>query len=227
MADPILVFDLDGTLVETMGDLTASLNFALESAGYRAIEPERVRTMVGHGARALLQRGLEANDAVVDDATLTSLYDVLIDYYSRNIAVHSHPFPGVLDALQRLRAAGWRTAVCTNKVESLARALLDALDMSAMFEAIVGGDTFELPKPDAMPVLGAIDQAGGDPARAIMIGDSRTDIDAARAARIPVIAVTFGYTPVPVTELSPDVVISDFADLERAVESLRIHEATA
>lgn len=227
MAEPILVFDLDGTLVETMGDLTASLNVTLVNAGYQPIEPERVRTMVGHGARALLQRGLEANDAVVDDDALTALYNALIDYYSRNIAVHSHPFPGVLAALEALRAAGWRAAVCTNKVESLARSLLEALDMAHLFEAIVGGDTFERSKPDAMPVLGAIERAGGDPARAVMIGDSRTDIDAARAAGIPVIAVTFGYTPVPVTELSPDVVISDFLDLPCAVESLKILEATA
>ncbi|MXN67123.1 phosphoglycolate phosphatase [Stappia sp. GBMRC 2046] len=220
MPQPVLVFDLDGTLIETMGDLAAALNFALEDAGHKAIDPERIRSMVGHGARKLIERGLEANGVNADDATIDPLFDRFIEYYSANIAVHSQPFPGILEAIARFREEGWACAVCTNKLEGLSRPLLDALDMTKYFEAIVGGDTFDKPKPDAMPVLGAIERAGGDPARAVMVGDSRTDIDAARAAGIPVVAVTFGYTPVHVSELGPDKVISHFDELYDAVGSI-------
>lgn len=222
MTSPVLVFDLDGTLVETMGDLTASLNFALQGAGYNAIDPERVRAMVGQGARSLLQRGLAANGVEADADMIEPLYERLVEYYAANIAVQSHPFPGVVAALERFRDTGWKTAICTNKIEGLARPLIETLGMSHLFDAIVGGDTFERPKPDAMPVLGAIEQAGGAISGSVMVGDSGTDIDAARAAGIPVVAVTFGYTPVPVSELSPDRIISHFDELWPAVESLQV-----
>ncbi|WP_417668089.1 phosphoglycolate phosphatase [Roseibium sp.] len=216
----VLVFDLDGTLVSSMGDLTATLNAVLVQAGHQAIAPESVRSMVGHGAKVLLQRGLEANGVAWSEETIAPLYAEFLTYYENHIADHTRPFPGVIEALERFRADGWRLAVCTNKIERLTMPLLDALDMTRHFDAIVGGDTFARPKPDAMPVLGAIEKASGQKQGSIMIGDSVTDIDAARAAGIPVVAVDFGYTPVPVTELGPDIVISHFDALPDAVSGL-------
>jgi len=218
----VLVFDLDGTLVSSMEDLCSTLNLVLEEAGYGAIPQEDVRHMVGMGARVLLQRGLEANGADWRTLDMEHLFGRFLTHYEARIADKTRPFEGVLDALETFRAAGWKLAVCTNKIERLTRPLLDELDMTALFDAIVGGDTFAKPKPDAAPVLGAIERAGGIREGSIMIGDSRTDIDAARAAGIPVIAVDFGYTPVPVTELGPDIVISHFDELAAAVERLKV-----
>ncbi len=220
MPKPVLLFDLDGTLVDTAPDLIATLNVVLESQNLAAVPLEDARSLIGHGARALLQKGFDAAGEPLDDDREALLFDQFIDHYSANIALHSRPFDGVEAALERFAAAGWHLAVCTNKLEHLARALLDELDMSRHFQAIVGADTFERRKPDAMPVLGAITLCGGDAARSVMVGDSRTDIDAARNAGIPVVAVTFGYTPVPVDKLAPDRIISRFDDLWTNVQGL-------
>ncbi|WP_417684174.1 phosphoglycolate phosphatase [Roseibium sp.] len=216
----VLVFDLDGTLVSSMDDLTATLNAVLVEEGHKAIAPESVRSMVGHGAKVLLQRGLEANGVTWTEESLQPLYTRFLDYYEAHIADFTRPFPGVIDALEDFRAQGWRLAVCTNKVERLTLPLLQALDMTQHFDAVVGGDTFARPKPDAAPVLGAIERAGGTLEGSVMIGDSVTDIDAARAAGIPVIAVDFGYTPVPVEQLGPDKVISHFDELASAIATV-------
>ena len=220
MPSPVLVFDLDGTLVDTAPDLLASLNATLAKKSLAPIPMEGVNKLVGQGARVMLQRGFDTAGEHLDAAEMEILFDAFLEHYSANIAVNSRPFAGVDTALDRFAAAGWKLAVCTNKLEGLARRLLGELGMTSRFAAIIGGDTFEKPKPDAMPVLGAIERAGGDPARAIMVGDSVTDINAARAAGIPVVAVDFGYTPVHVSELGPDRVISHFDDLWAAVEEL-------
>ncbi|MFD1694585.1 phosphoglycolate phosphatase [Roseibium aestuarii] len=219
---PVIVFDLDGTLVSSMDDLVVTLNVVLEAAGHEAIAPESVRTMVGHGAKVLLQRGLEANGVAWTEDSLAPLYAHFLTYYEAHIADHTRPFSGVVDCLARLRDRGFRLAVCTNKVERLTLPLLAALDLTWHFDAVVGGDTFERPKPDARPVLGAIERAGGMVTGSVMVGDSVTDIDAARAAGIPVVAVDFGYTPVPVRDLGPDRVISHFDDLEAALDELSV-----
>lgn len=215
-----LVFDLDGTLVSSMDDLTATLNAVLVNNGHSAIPPVSVKAMVGHGAKVLLQRGLDANEVQWTEETIAPLYEEFLTYYEAHIADHTLPFPGVIEALQRFREDGWKLAVCTNKIERLTLPLMEALDLSRHFHSIVGGDTFSRPKPHAEPVLGAITRAGGTPSGSIMIGDSVTDIDAARAAGIPVVAVDFGYTPVPVSELGPDRVISHFDDLAAAIDQI-------
>ncbi|MEI2387067.1 phosphoglycolate phosphatase [Breoghania sp. JC706] len=220
MPAPVLVFDLDGTLVDTAPDLLASLNAVLEARSLGPIPMEGLNQLVGQGARVMLQRGFDMAGEHLDPAEMEILFNAFIEHYSQNIAVASRPFPGVEAALDRFAEAGWKLAVCTNKLEGLARRLLEELDMTARFSTIVGGDTFARPKPDAMPILGAIDRSGGSPARALMVGDSVTDIDAARAARIPVVAVDFGYTPVPVSELGPDRIISSFDALWPAVQDL-------
>ena len=220
MPAPVLVFDLDGTLVDTAPDLLASLNAVLEGRSLGPIPMEGLNQLVGQGARVMLQRGFDMAGEHLDPAEMEILFNAFIEHYSQNIAVASRPFPGVEAALDRFAEAGWKLAVCTNKLEGLARRLLEELDMTARFSTIVGGDTFARSKPDAMPILGAIDRSGGSPARALMVGDSVTDIDAARAARIPVVAVDFGYTPVPVSELGPDRIISSFDALWPAVQDL-------
>lgn len=217
----VLVFDLDGTLVSSMEDLVATLNAVLKKAGHGTVPQDKVANMVGMGAKVLLQRGLDYLDIAWSDETIIPLYEDFLDYYAANIAVHTRPFDGVIPALQRFRADGWKLAVCTNKTERLTLPLLAALNMTDHFDAVVGGDTFAVSKPHAEPVLGAIQRAGGTLEGSIMIGDSVTDINAARAAGIPVVAVDFGYTPVPVTELGPDRIISHFDELADAVDGLR------
>lgn len=221
MTPTVLVFDLDGTLVDTKHDLVNALNAVLAHEGHAPVTTQSLGHLFGHGARALLEKGLELNGvAAPQSALLDRLQTAFIDHYRANIAVESRPFPGAVDAMAALRARGFRIAICTNKKESLARELLDTLGLTRAIDAFVGGDTYALSKPNAEPVLGAISRAGGLPARAVMIGDSKTDIDAARAARIPVIAVTFGYTAVPVADLAPDAIISAFDTLPDTLAAL-------
>ncbi|MEM8702475.1 MAG: phosphoglycolate phosphatase [Pseudomonadota bacterium] len=213
----VLVFDLDGTLVSSMEDLVATLNVVLTSNGHSAVPQEKVVHMVGMGAKVLLQRGLEHNELSWTDDTIQPLYHQFIDHYAANIAVHTRAFDGVEPSLERFRREGWKLAVCTNKAERLTLPLLDKLDLAKYFDAVVGGDTFPVSKPHADPVHGAIERAGGSIEGSVMIGDSGTDISAARNAGIPVVAVDFGYTPVPVNELGPDKVISHFDELPAAI----------
>lgn len=213
----VLVFDLDGTLVSSMEDLVATLNVVLTTNGHAAVPQEKVVHMVGMGAKVLLQRGLEHNDVRWTEEMVLPLYHQFLDHYAANIAVHTRAFDGVVPSLERFRGEGWKLAVCTNKAERLTLPLLEALDLAKYFDAVVGGDTFSVSKPDAEPVHGAIARAGGSIEGSVMIGDSGTDISAARNAGIPVVAVDFGYTPVPVGELGPDRVISHFDELAEAI----------
>ncbi|WP_298982381.1 phosphoglycolate phosphatase [uncultured Roseibium sp.] len=216
----VLVFDLDGTLVSSMEDLVATLNVVMTAAGHSTIPQDDVAHMVGMGAKVLIQRGLEFNGIDWTDADIEPLFEHFLEHYAANIAVHTRPFDGVVDALKAFREEGWKLAVCTNKAERLTLPLLTELDLSQYFDAVISGDTFSVSKPDAAPVHGAINQAGGTVTGSIMIGDSVTDINAARNAGIPVIAVNFGYTPVPVEQLGPDRIISHFDELAGAVTAL-------
>lgn len=217
---PLIVFDLDGTLAETADDLVATLNFILKREGMQPVSPTQARKMVGMGARKLIANGFAASGAQIDGAPLEALFRDFLDHYEANVAVHSHLFDGVEAALDRFEAAGFAFAVCTNKIEAPSVKLLQALGVAERFRAICGQDTFAWWKPDPRALLSTIERAGGDPARAIMVGDSRTDIDTAKAARVPVVAVDFGYTDVPVSELGPDRVITHFDDLWTAVASI-------
>jgi len=216
-----LIFDLDGTLVETAPDLIATLNLLLTREGYPALDYHEARLMVGAGVQTMLQRGLSAVDGRVPQQRIDSLYEDYLVLYAEHIADLSRPFPGLEDALDALAAEGWRMAVCTNKLEWLSLRLLEALKLKDRFVAICGQDTFGIAKPNPEILLRTIAAAGGDTAQAIMIGDSITDIATARAAHIPVIAVDFGYTDIPVTELGPDRVISHYDGLGAAVNALR------
>lgn len=220
MTFPTIVFDLDGTLIDTAPDLVDTLNVVFAREGLPPVPYESARNMVGGGARAMIARGLEAEGRVMDTAKLEALFIDFIAHYTDHIADRSHPFPGLLDALDDLAASGCRLAVCTNKLERLSLLLLRALKLDDRFATICGQDTFGVQKPDPEVLRRTIAAAGGDPRRAVMVGDSVTDIRTARAAGIPVIAVNFGYSEKPIAEYEPDHVISHYSQLADTVTAI-------
>lgn len=217
---PLVVFDLDGTLAETAGDLIATLNVVLAHDGVAPLALDQARVMLGAGARALIERGYASAGRSIGKARLEELFHLFLAHYEAHICDHSHLFPGVVRALDRLEEAGYALAVCTNKIEAPSVKLLRALGIADRFRAICGQDTFPMCKPDGRALLMTIDKAGGVPGRSVMVGDSITDIATAKAARVPVVAVDFGYTDRPVSELGPDRVVSHFDDLFDAVRAV-------
>jgi phosphoglycolate phosphatase len=218
---PLLVFDLDGTLADTAADLVATLNFILAREGLRTIALPDARPMVGGGTRALIQRGLAANAVEASGAQIDAMLADFMAHYEARIAENTVLFPGVTDALGRFEAAGFGFAVCTNKHEHASILLLRALGIETRFRAICGKDTFGVSKPDGEALLRTIARAGGDADSSIMIGDSKIDIDTARNAGVPVVAVNFGYSKEPVDSLAPDRVIGHYGELWDAVAELR------
>ena len=211
-----ILFDLDGTLVDTAPDLHAALNVALAAQGRAAVPIEGVRAMVGDGARELVKRGLAATGGMTEVAVAagTALF---LDHYTANLSRLSRPFPGVADALAALKARGCRLAVCTNKQVGFSERLLADLALAPFFDAIVGGDSLAVRKPDPGHILGALARLGAGADAGIMVGDSTNDVRAARGAGVPVIAVSFGYTAIPPRELGADALIDGFAELPAAV----------
>ncbi|TVR11286.1 MAG: phosphoglycolate phosphatase [Salinarimonadaceae bacterium] len=223
---PIIVFDLDGTLADTAPDLMATLNMLLAREGLATLPVERAGSMIGAGAKALIARGFESAGRELSSERHEALFQDFIAHYGENICVGTRLFPGVTEALDVLEAAGFDFAVCTNKMERQSKMLLEALGLAPRFSAICGRDTFAFHKPDPRHLTQTIDMAGGDRARAVMVGDSLTDIATAQAARVPVVAVPFGYSDRPVAELGPDLVIDHFDDLPLAIhELLRVRVA--
>jgi phosphoglycolate phosphatase len=216
----IIVFDLDGTLVDTAPDLIAALNFVLDREGLPAVPLEAARNMIGAGARRLIERGLELEGRAMSVEDVTRLTGDFIDYYAAHIADASRPFEGLEAALDELQALGYRFAVCTNKLEWLSKRLLDQLGLSPRFSAICGADTFGVSKPDPAILRQTVARAGGELSAAIMVGDAGPDIGVARRAGIPVIGVGFGYTDIPIADLKPDRLISRMSELPAAVEAL-------
>ncbi|QWG20258.1 HAD hydrolase-like protein [Bradyrhizobium sediminis] len=216
----IIVFDLDGTLVDTAPDLINALNFVLDREGMPAVPLHAARNMIGAGARKLIERGVEVDGRITSVEDINRMMGDFIDYYAAHIADASRPFEGLEDALDELSARGCRFAVCTNKLEWLSKLLLDQLGLSARFSAICGADTFGVSKPDPVFLRETIARAGGHPSAAIMVGDAGPDVGVARRAGVPVIGVGFGYTEVPIAELKPDLLIHHMRDLPAAVESL-------
>lgn len=210
MLQPIIVYDLDGTLVDTAPDLLSSLNAVVAARGFRTVTRSDLDYLVGHGGRAMLARVYEHNAREPDPAEVDAIIAEFLEIYARDMPGASRPFPGAVESIERFRAAGWVAAICTNKTERLAVKLIESLGLSHLFAAICGADTFAMRKPDPGHLAGTIARAGGDPARAVMIGDSETDIRTAQAAGIPVVAVDFGYTHAPVETFSPTHVISRF-----------------
>lgn len=215
-----VVFDLDGTLAETAPDVMATLNVLLQREGLPLLPVSAARTLVGAGAKALIERGFKAAGHPLSPEKLESLFADFLVHYLDHVADLSFLFPGVEAALAGLADQGHLLAVCTNKPERHSKALIEKLGVIERFAAIAGRDTFAFCKPDPRHLTETIRLAGGDPARAVMVGDSRTDIDTAKAAGIPVVAVPFGYTDTPVHELGPDVVIDHFDLLQAEVARL-------
>jgi phosphoglycolate phosphatase len=220
LSHPLLVFDLDGTLAETAPDLVSTLNMLLMREGFPRVPYEAARNLVGGGARALIERGIAHSGGSLPAAKIDALFEDFLAHYDAHICDHTSLFPGVTAALDRFEEAGWRFAVCTNKIEYSSRLLLEALGIAGRFSAICGKDTFSISKPDGRALLMAIEKAGGRADRTIMVGDSKTDIETARNAKIPVVAVDFGYTDLPVESYEPDRVISHFDELWEAADSL-------
>jgi phosphoglycolate phosphatase len=216
-----IVFDLDGTLIDTAPDLIETLNFTLTTHGLPAVPYESARPLIGGGAKGMIERALIVDGRSASAADVDLLYTPFIAHYAEHIADRSRPFPELEPALDRLTAAGYRLAVCTNKLEWLSKRLLDLLGLSTRFAAICGQDTFGVQKPDPRMFWQTVSRAGGEPSHAIMVGDSLTDIRTAHAAKAPIIAVDFGYTNVPIGSLGPDRVISSFAELTAAIDALQ------
>lgn len=218
---PTLVFDLDGTLAETAPDLVETLNQVLVEMKAAPIGFLEARTMIGHGARAMISHALESQHIVIDAITLDHLFNRFIAIYEIELCVKTHLYPQTADILQQLRNEGYRMAVCTNKIEKHSVTLLQSLGIADHFSAICGRDTFPFYKPDARHLIETIKQAGGHTKNAIMIGDSITDLDTARNAGLPSIGVSFGYTTTPMAELKPDILIDHYRDLTAAIHSLK------
>ena len=216
-----IVFDLDGTLVDTSPDLTAALNHSLVAMGRPAVDSATVRHLVGYGARALIERGLALSGGGGEAAVLQAL-PLFLDYYAAHVADGSRPYPGADAMLDALSAAGVRLAICTNKPVALSRALIATLGWSERFAANLGGDSLAVRKPDPAPLFAAIAAVGGVAGNAVFVGDSIVDVATARAAGIPVIAVSFGFADRPVAELGADVVIDHFDRLLDALATLRL-----
>jgi phosphoglycolate phosphatase len=217
---PTIVFDLDGTLVDTAPDLISALNFVLDREGLPPVPLASARNMIGAGARKLIERGLEAEGRPMTVKDIDRMTADFIDYYAEHIADASRPFDGLESALDDLGARGFLLAVCTNKLEWLSKRLLDQLGLSPRFAAICGADTFGVSKPDPAILQQTVARAGGVITSTIMVGDAGTDIGVARRAGVPVIGVSFGYTEVPIIELKPDRLIHHMRDLPGAVGEL-------
>ena len=202
----IVGFDLDGTLVDSNRDLAPAINHALGTIGRAAIPADATRKLIGGGARRMLERALELTGGALPDAEFETAFGALLGHYEEHIADHTVPYPGCLDTLDALLARGCKLAVITNKIEVYSRKLLDALGMTSRFAAILGGDTLgpgrAKPAPDMIDT--AILTCGGG--SFAMVGDSTYDVRAARNARVPVVALSFGYNDLPAAELGADAV---------------------
>ena len=206
----IVGFDLDGTLLDTSGDLAAAVNYAIGTVGRPPFPTDAIRPFVGKGAKVMLERALTASGGF-DDALLAHTLPILLDYYEQNLAIHSVPYPGLIAAMDALEQAGVKLAICTNKAERFTIPLMHQIGLSDRFTAIVGGDTLGVAKPDPAPIHEMIARAGGG--RAIFLGDTINDIAGARNAGIPSIAVSFGFLDGPVEQLEADAVIDHFDEL--------------
>ena len=216
----ILLFDLDGTLLDTALDLAPAVNHALTLAGRDPVSEGATRTFIGGGTDMMLSKALEATGGPVDASEFSRLSQELLDFYWANIAVNTVPYAGCLATLDLLERRGCRLAVTTNKAEAPARQLLQALGMTGRFAAIYGGDTLGRDRAKPLPDMlhAAIADCGGG--RAAMVGDSTYDVRAGKAAGLPVVGLRFGYHDVPVHELGADVLIDHWDELIPALEAL-------
>jgi phosphoglycolate phosphatase len=216
-----VVFDLDGTLADTSGDLLAAANACFRDMGAGDVLRAETDTGVAlRGGRAMLQLGMERLGRAEDEAVIDRYYPVLLEAYAQAIDVHTVLYPGAMAAVERLSGDGYRVAICTNKPEGLARLLLERLGVLGAFQALTGADTLAVRKPDPEHLRETVRRAGGDPARALMVGDTVTDHDTARAAGVPLVLVGFGPGGAAVAALKPEAVIAHYDELHDVVRRL-------
>jgi phosphoglycolate phosphatase len=215
-----ILFDLDGTLVDTAPDLAGTMNDILGKLGLAPLPVQEVRPLVGHGARALLLRGLERHSHTVSPEELEQMLVAFFDIYASRIAKESRLYPRTQMTLDLLSAGGASLGVVTNKPEDLSRLLLDALGIADRFGALIGRETAARPKPHPDPILLAAARLKVAIGRCVMVGDSDTDVAAAKSAGIPIVLVRHGYTSVPADELGANLVIDGFAELIAALPPL-------
>jgi len=218
-----VIFDLDGTLADTSADLVQAANATFAGLGLAArLDAGRDAALAMRGGRAMLAEGLARAGLAAEEAVLAEGYARLLEHYARDICRHSVLYPGAMEAVEALSAMGYRVGICTNKPESLAEALLRALGVRDRFASLVGGDTLPVRKPDPAPLVESVRRAGGDPARACLVGDTESDHGAARAAGMPSLLVAFGPGGGAARALAPDVLLARFADLPGAVAALEL-----
>jgi phosphoglycolate phosphatase len=225
MPSPALIFDLDGTLVDTAPDLLGATNAVMTAQGLPLIPPATLRHMVGFGARSLIEQAMEAVGRTPGPEELAPLVDIFMAHYREHIADSSVLFPGVRETLEALRVAGGRLAVLTNKPQELADQLLPAIGIRDFFAEVYGAGRMSYVKPDARifhDVVRDLNAKVGAGDGAVMIGDSITDLKTARAAGVPCILFSYGYTPVPAADLGADLVLDDFAALPGALKALNL-----
>jgi phosphoglycolate phosphatase len=214
-----VLFDLDGTLLDTAADIATALNRALKDHGWRCISPGDVRRMIGRGSPMLVERAAAAQGRSAADAEKSAVLESFFRHYGyleESGEFEAQPYPGAEECLRSLRRAGLKTAVVTNKHERFARGLLDRLSLSMLIDCVVGGDSFERRKPDPGPLLFACEQLKASPSRALMVGDSTNDVQAAQGAQIPIICVPYGYNEGQDPRLLPcDAFIDSLAELPR------------
>ncbi|MBQ0715782.1 MAG: HAD-IA family hydrolase [Sulfitobacter litoralis] len=216
-----VVFDLDGTLADTSGDLIAAANACFRDMGEGDVLD--VKTDAGtalKGGRAMLRLGMERLGRAEDEATIDRYYPMLLEAYGREIDTHTVLYPGAMQAVAALKAAGYRVAICTNKPEALAHTLLTRLGVRDAFGAMVGADTLAMRKPDPEHLFETARRAGGDPALCLLVGDTNTDRETARAAGVPCILVSFGPSGDDMAALAPEALLNHYDDLPDIVTRL-------
>ena len=216
MVSPLVVFDLDGTLADSAPDLLGALETVLPRHGIPVAIDSTYREGIGHGARYLIEYALKRQQIALAKPDVDAIYRDFLDHYRVNISAGTRLFPGAERLFDRLAADGWSFGVCTNKPEEMSRLLLRDLGIAGRFAAICGGDSFLRRKPDPTHLLETIAAAAGAPERSVMVGDSQTDLDTARGAGVPFVGVTFGYTPVPMATLQPDLLVDHFDEITPA-----------
>jgi phosphoglycolate phosphatase len=217
---PVLLCDLDGTLVDSLPDLAAAIAELLDQEGRPGLTHEAVAAMVGDGVPKLIERALAATGGVPAKAALAALVARYMPIYEARMTELTRPYPGAIETLRALKASGWRLAVCTNKPEAPSRAIVAGLGFEGLFEAVSGGDSLPVKKPDPGHLLGLLEVLGAAPGAAVMLGDSRNDVQAAQAAGLPAIAIAHGYGGTPAQELGADRVIESFDELPAALAAL-------
>lgn len=216
MARGTILFDLDGTLVDSAGDLAASLDALMAEKGLPPIGLETGRTLIGHGIANLVRGALKLRGASGADEDVAVDLSRFMEIYGARLTAITRPYPGVRETLNLLHGEGWRMGVCTNKREAFARAIVDDLELSEFFSIVSGPDTFGVSKPDPRQLLETAKAAGGY-SPVFFVGDSEVDVASAKAAGYPVIALTYGYSKVPLESLSPDALLSDFTEVPGAI----------